>query len=480
MKAGSAGNSNTGFSTVEIMIALAILTLTISAVIIVVFGNQSLAIDTQTNVEAVAKAQTLVENARANAQTNFYAVVDDSDTEMSGSLEYAKTLTVSDPDVFTKVVEGIVSWQMGGRDLSVSFTTVLTNPEAVKTGETCNPNLTGDWALPDKFGTADVGQNNGATDVDTYNRKSYITTAASDKKKPDFHIVDVSDPEENDLPIYPGAINTGDGLVAVQVMSNYAFVASLDSAELYVINVSDPEAPFVVTTATQDVSTDAKGNTVFYFDEKLYLGLTKSTSGPELYVFDATDPENLIEVASYEVNSQVNSIRVREGVAYLAVPDDPATVGVSEQLKILDVSAADAGDIDSITEWGANPSTMSGQGLHLSVDSDELFIGMQGANPGGFPEFYWLDVSNPDSPDVIDSVVIGASVRAIATRQNLAFLWTSKPNLGFQVWDLDDLDEIYGFLNTQQNATGGFDCEGDYVYTGQSAQDALQVIGPTP
>jgi hypothetical protein len=59
-------------------------------------------------------------------------------------------------------------------------------------------------------------------------------------------------------------------------------------------------------------------------------------------------------------------------------------------------------------------------------------------------------------------------------------LWTSDTNREFQIWDLGNLDDEdpYAELNMEQSATGGFDCEGNVIYTAQTSNKALQIIGP--
>ena len=59
MKAQLTGSPK-GFITLEILIAFAVVILSISAVIMVTFGNQSVAVDSQVNLEAISKAQTFL------------------------------------------------------------------------------------------------------------------------------------------------------------------------------------------------------------------------------------------------------------------------------------------------------------------------------------------------------------------------------------------------------------------------------------
>lgn len=64
MKVLSSGKNfkrSKGIATLEMLIALAILVVSISAVILVAFGNQAMSVDAQTNSEALYKAQAALE-----------------------------------------------------------------------------------------------------------------------------------------------------------------------------------------------------------------------------------------------------------------------------------------------------------------------------------------------------------------------------------------------------------------------------------
>lgn len=482
-------NKAQGSSIIEVLIAMAVLTLGISAVMLLVFGNQTLRTDAQTNNEALTKAESMLEDARALARQDFSAVV--SIPETTDGI-YHKSLDAEEADAFTKNLTSTVVWQAdGGRTQRIQLKTTVTDWTTALGGDTCSPTLSGDWTHPQLLGTADVGQNNGGTDVDVLSKKAYVTADASDANKGDFYIVDVSDPNLSNLPVFnPGGLNTGPGLSAVHVAGRYAYVANMSTtAQLQVIDISTPSSPFVAASLKVTAPGEtAVGESIFYANKKVYLGLDRpAASGREFYVIDVSSPLSLSASsikASFEVNSKVSAITVKNGIAYLAVPDDPSTSGVSEQLKVLDVSRADSGIISPLSPFGPNPSTMSGEGLYVSKDGKTLYLGQGGANPGNNPEFFSLNIANPGSISQINSKYIPTSsnvtVNAIAVRSNLVFLWTSDTNLGFQIWDLNNLSSPapYGALNTQQTPTGGFDCEGNIVYTAQRSNKALQIIGP--
>lgn len=479
---------NRGFSTLEILIAFAVLMISMTGVMVVVFGNQSVFVDIQTNNEALGRAKAVLEEARALSRQSFGLVISKTSVEQSGPIAYTEKLDVTDIGTLTKQVTSSVTWLNGARILKITLSTIFTNPSSAFGSDTCDQALSGDWTHPQLLGSADVGQNNGGTDIDVLGKKAYVTADASTAGKGDFYIIDVSDPNLSSLPILnnpPTGLSTGPGLAAVHVAGKYAYVANISTfTQLQVIDISVPSAPFVAASLRVTAAGDtAVGNSIFYANKKVYLGLTKS-SGSEFHIIDVSSPLFPSKKASFETNTQVSAITVKNNIAYVAVPDDPSTVSTSEQLRVFDVNQADSGIIIPLNSYGPNPTTMSGKGLYVSRDGNTLYLGQGGANPANKPEFFSLNITTPSSISQINSKYIPTSndvtVNAISIRSNLAFLWTSDTNSGFQVWDLNNLGSPapYGSLNTQQVATGGLDCDGNIFYAAQRSQKALQIIGP--
>ena len=63
-----------GFATLEVLMALAIVMLALSATILVSFGNQSLLADSQTSRTALSKARVLLESVRIIAEDDLRSV----------------------------------------------------------------------------------------------------------------------------------------------------------------------------------------------------------------------------------------------------------------------------------------------------------------------------------------------------------------------------------------------------------------------
>lgn len=469
MKAQLIGKRNRAFATLEILIAFAMIILSISAVILLAFGNQSVAIDSETNNEALYKAEQMLEEARALARFDFQEV--NIITPKTENI-YTKNLDVSmnPSDLFTKKVTSNITWKVsGGRDQTISLSTLVTNPEAVNGGNTCNSVLSGDWTDPQLLGQADVGQNNGGTDVDIFLQKAYVTANASAANKSDFYIVDVSNPNVNNLPIF-GHIDTGPGLAALHVGKDYAYVANESrNGQLQIIDIQTNTPGLVKTFKLTNVTgtgAQALGSSIFYKDGFVYLGLTKTETGPEFQIIDVSDPNDPKQKGTFSLGHDVNSIYVRGDYAFIASPHN-------EELKILNI--ADENNPFQVNFVDLTDNSANGKSIALV--GNNLYLGRtEGASPST-KEFQPIDIANINSPAPLTALDVDSTVNAIAIRDNLAFMLTADTNLGFQIWNLDT-GLLYGSKNIQQTSTGGMDCEGNYIYVAQRSNKALQIIGP--
>ncbi len=490
-------DSASGFSTLEMLIALALIVTSISAVISVAFGNQSISVDAQTNDEALAKAQELLENARANARLDFNLVnpIPEAPDDI-----YQKSLeVVSLPDFFTKRVAGKVTWEgEPNRDLYVELTTLVTNPEALSGGDTCSSVLEGDWTDPQKteyeFGSEILGDTSSGfpiTSIQAFQGKMFVTVNNSHGNNDGvFFILDISDQSIKPALIggLDNSLSVSEGLNDVAVDGgSFAYVANAydsspgtcdadhNCAQLQIINISNPTNPTLVKNMKLPRFTVggnlAAGNRVFYKDGIVYLGLANST-GPEFNIIDVggggslgASSTNPILIGSYEIGNGINSIQVRGDYAYIASPND-------QELIILNISDPTipvlVGGFYAPGGGGNN-----GNGKSMYLVGNILYLGRTQLNGN---EFYILDNTNSETnlPILGASNILdngnGTSVNGILTRDFLTFLITNRE---FQILRTDDPNSIIPYASplplppgsggVQGTAT---DCEGNYIYVG--------------
>lgn len=488
-----------GSSTLEILIAFAVFVISITAVILIVFGNQSSAVDTETNGEALYKAQSVLEDARALSRKDFLSVTSTSSTELSGSLAYNKELTVTDLTQCKKQATSSITWATSTpRPQKIELTTFFSDvPGMLAMGGDCaiDPPIDGwnppvlfasDTINPGKFNALDVLQKIVylGSDKSPY---LFIADARTAYLGRDFHdpmIVAFSNSfnsngksikEINDIDVYKDFTTN----------KVYAFIAMASSTEqLAVIDVTDINNPELkakrqLSAVTAGDST-AWGWRIYYYDKKLYV-TTQKTAGPELHVFNVSDPTNPAEIGSMELNTTVNDFVVRDNLGYFAVDKV-----VSSQLLVYNIS-----NLGTVTEIVGARGSYSGNeaGRSLFLVGNKLYFGRDKTSSGN--EFYILDVTNP-AVAVGGMPILGPSdpnkemdtnITDIRVVGKFAFLSSySNSSGGFKVWDISNSVNINS-INLSFNFGNKpvvIDYEGDFVYAVSESTPNLQILYSPP
>jgi Tfp pilus assembly protein PilV len=519
MKAQLVGNKlNKGVATLEVLIAFAILIICISGVILVTFSNQSIAIDSEINNEAVSKAQNILENARANSRNN-YGAIQDCDDDPSSSMPacfgisdypfYNRTLAI-DPASVTNCGQDIKStttWELGGRTLNIDFVTRLGDmATALALGGDCVINPSGsDWNNPGTYTTGDINPSgNKGTGIDVMrvggSAYAFLTSKHNSSASEDFWVFDV-----DSLPYPPPVgLNTGQGLNGIDVAKDsvtgefYAYVLQdSNTDQLLVLRVTSPLSSSIVANRTlpninytcSPVSSPClAGKSIFYFDGKVYIGTNYLAFGlpnenHELHIYcvtpdpdvpgcSASSPTNPVWLGSYNVNHNVDSIFVTQSSgnisAYLA------TSGNNQELAVIDVtdpvSAAPLPFFDALgTEDGTS----------VELLGNKIFFGRAQTSTSR-PELYVL---NKADLSILASTDLGlspaaAEVMDITAVSNFIFLGTSDSNAEFQVWKQNDLSSRWSFFNFPQAVTG-IEFFEDKIYSSVDSNSALRVIYDT-
>ncbi|MEK7496069.1 MAG: hypothetical protein AAB616_01215, partial [Patescibacteria group bacterium] len=308
---------NKAQSTLEILIALFILTVSITSAIMISFGNQSITIDTGLNNQALTIARKELEVNRALSRQNFNGLVSSSSTEDI----YLKETIIENIDANTKKIISRVGWQIDPlRPQKIELTTIVT--DAKKTiqsgGDTGGGGPTGDWRNPQTLGSVDLGPGNKATDLDVKNKIVYLSATADAQAKPDFFIVNATNGQS---PFIVSSLNTGKGLNGVDVAGNYAYVVGEDDAkEFIVIDVSNSSAPIEIVSL--NLSGNADALTVFYWDGYAYIG--RADGAPqEFLILNVSNPLNPFVVSGLSgIGGEINDIYVFNNSAYLGPDDD--------------------------------------------------------------------------------------------------------------------------------------------------------------
>ncbi len=505
--------TSAGFSTLEMLIAMTILILTLSAVTLTSFGSQTMITDGQIDREALSKAEERLENAQTLARKDFKLVNSTTTIETIGGVVYTEVLIVSTttaPDFAIKKITSNVTWSgEHGRSQHVSLSAIVTNFTRAVGGDTCDSQPTGDWKNPFiQNAVTSISQLlststsiNVITSVDAHKGKLYVavgnTTYVTD---PTFFIFDIVKLKTNPIAALLGKLDTAnsttEGLFAIHIAEGtstgvmYAYAANnhianwasctqnYSCAQLQVIDVSSStklslasttnyKIPSTAPSSVKGSGGQAVGNSIFYKDGLVYLGLTKTQSGPEFNIIDVHDPLHPIWIGGYNVGASVSAITVVNNLAYIATSDN------ARELIVLNVT--NPLSLPSPTIYNAQGSAF-GYGQTLYLTGDKLYFGRTYIS--GAPEFYVLDASSsstliPDPPLGIYDIGTSASpfsVLGVVVRDTLTFIAGGSPSTGGKLEILNTSNPSSISLWTTPLSFPGtsvgsaLDCEGNDIF----------------
>lgn len=469
--------TRSGQSLVDILIGLTLIALTLGFATILVYGGEDMLIDREQTVSARALAEEGLHAARAILAENWASTADGNYglSFANGAWQFSGTSTVTDR--FTRSitvvttssdlreVRSVVTWMPSpARPRTVELTTLVSNASYVEEtgGDTGGGSPFGDWRNPRTLGSVDLGPGNSATDLDVKQGIVYLGATASDKKKPDFFVVDATNGQN---PTIRGSIDTGSGINAVDAAGAYVYAAhDAESGQFQVIHVANPSTPTLVASTTLPIR--EKARSVFYAADRVYVG-TEAGDGEEFYVFDVANPASPQILGRYEVSATVGDIWVVGDRAYLA------TSANNRELLVLDV-----GNPNAITLAGAYDAAGTFDGQSVFAAGRLVYLGLA----GGTQSFLILDAGALPAITLIGSADLGgAAVNDLYVSPPLAFLGTSSSNQEFQIWNIANASSpaFWSSYNFPQVATG-VDYEQNLVYVSVRSNDALRIITSSP
>lgn len=530
-----------GFSTIELMIALAILTLTMGAVVVVSFGTQTFLVSSQIDAEAMNEAQRLLEQEQAEGRKDFNLVNSTATTTDStgfySEAVYVRIVNDASLSYLTKEVKAVIAWRnVRGATSTLELTTLISNFDTPVGNSTCESTLTGDWAHPAIESTIDFSSLGGVpagtytiSDVDAYRGKLYVTASkTSVATDPTFFIFDITNTASPTLlakidnEVSGGTVTAG--LNAVRVSEDpttgkrYAYTANANPAnyatcnpvtktncgEIGVIDVSTPLSSgwsprmtnlMFASSSVPSVTGTWSGNSLYYRNGYLFVGLAKAGgTGPEFHMVDVHLPSAMISaplsgshiasttVGSFTVAHDVNAIAMRGTYAYLTTPD-------TQELKVLDLTNPTTPSLVS----GYDAASGSGNGKSLYLIGNTLYLGKTTGNGG---DFVILDITNPTSvqasnvnpPGVDVDIPTSNSVDGVLVgdyqARPLAFVLT---NSDLRIFDIKVPAAITTWGTLTLPASGNvtepsLDCEGNRLYISSndsSGKGYVYVVKPS-
>src|SRR3989344_3732739 len=453
-----------GFSLIEILIALFVFSVTIAAVFMVSFGNQTILMNLKIYQDSLSVSQLNLEKAKADARFNFPSV--ESSEEIKGGFQ--ENLEVSFFTDYTKEIKSKV------RKLNVDLRDVglplyVSSFRDALGADTCFRRL----IEPENYEileTFPLEVSNPVTDIDVVRGKAYITINSI--ISPNFLVVDVSD--TNNLEFISNSFGTIKKLTGLSVAGKYAYVSTESTArQLQVVNIENPQNPQLLSEfRLPDISSTTIQSSISYKDKKVYLGSEKHNFGQEFHIVDVENPQSPQYLGGFEVNTKVNAVAIKGDLTFIAVPNPTP-------LRVLDT--ADYQNIQSINSYGTGGPTQHG-GQAVAIAGDLLALGRSVLSPGQtYHEVFLFDISGNDL-NLKASKSIGLRIRDLILPANIlvvASTFGSENKLQFLSIDEDNLLDVIHDIDLSEKPVA-LDCEDDklYVLTSNSnTQNSLVIIG---
>lgn len=301
--------------------------------------------------------------------------------------------------------------------------------------DSCYPDIVLSESNPVYFSEGiDIGVSNISSDIEVRNGVVYLTADSALSSEHDLFIIDARD--LLDLKII-SSINTGPGISSIEVAGPYIFLAQSSTVnQLQIIDISDRENPYLISqiklplpTAT---TTAPFAVSVFYSKGYVYLGTTK-WNGPEFSIIDVSDTYNPVVIGTFETNTLINDIYVRDDMAYIATSDN-------EQMQVLDISNKS----NPVLVYSFSPTGWQTQaGKTLSYFEGNLGLGR---TVGGFNvttnHEAFIFSTEPDT-EISFSKDVPGGVYGMLMRNKMIFLLTHFDSEEFQIFNEELTEKMY-------------------------------------
>lgn len=464
-----------GQSLIEVLVALAIFAMTVSAIFFLFVGGQSLSVDSEAHQSAIEYAAEGLEGVRTIRDREWAELADgvhgmaydeiDAQWEFASTSDiratFTRTVTIVSIDDNTKEITSTINWAVDeDRPQTLSLVEQMTNWENARTpGLSCG--FTGDWSQPQLIGSTDLGPGREGTDIMINGTLIYISSTAASQSKPDFSVYDVSTPSSPQL---MGEINVGDGIAEFFWSGNYVYAASAqDDKEFLVIDVSATTSPQEV--ASLDLDGNADATSITFWNSYAIVARKYSSSSHEIEIIDVSTPTAPF-IAS-QLNMDTTILRV------YAVDDK---LYYSRYNQTEDVSIRDISNLPSSTYLGGWDIGNDDVRSLFKEDNTHFHLG------GDWGQGYYYGAGSSDTDfGLYTFKTTGAVSIDVISSDNLTMVGTDNSNKEMQIIDVTSTETIneIASMNLSQVATGLI-CKDNFLYASIRSNDAVQIITSTP
>lgn len=464
---------NRAFSTIEILVAMAIVTSSLVGAVHTSLYVHTMLVDSELSFVAILRLDTLVRGISQRAFEGFNTIISTSTVHTMSEVEsYTEIQSVVDITSCVKKVTFRNEWEREGVSQYVEAPTTITYPLYTKrVRENCYGTefFTDDWseyaAIESEINVNSLeilGEQ--ATRIDVFGSVAVISFDSATSSDIDIVLFDTHTKSVRSV------LDVGQGVLDVDGVfgdSSFLFVAQRStSSQFMVIDISDIEAPQIVAQRSL-LGVDPQGSfpearTIFYVDNTVYVG-TKETAGPELHVFNVESPYNPYESGFVEITHNINEIVVRDNIAYLATSSD------KEELIIVNVS--DPSAMYEMATFNAGPTSVNDKdATSLYLLGNTLYMGRKKGNSSN-PELYMIDVASSTLPTFISSLHIPITgtlsyISSIVVQGHVGFVSTTDQHNGLFLLNLEDQKSPSVLSeNVFDRALAGVDIEHDTVFS---------------
>ncbi len=210
---------------------------------------------------------------------------------------------------------------------------------------------------------------------------AYLGTKSSGSYE--FNIINVSIPL---APVVQGVYFIGNDINSILVRSNYAYIASPNTQELQILDITDMDT---IVHAGEFSMGSGNGKNIQIVGDKIYFGrTTDGGAGEDFQILDNTNPDTtLARLGGLNISSSVNSLVIRDYLSFLLT----GTAGTASRLQILKTD-----DPENIIPWNVSPLFLSptGNAIEPSMDCEGNRLYISPNNSGGQGTIYIIKPSN--------------------------------------------------------------------------------------
>lgn len=363
---------------------------------------------------------------------------------------FHRTVTITETNADEREARIRVSWDRGGRTVSLESTAHLTNWQDLE--------VWGNWGSPYIVASLDIGPEGKGTGVSVIGDHVFLTAEDTHEHRPTFFSINA---ETITDPFIEASGPPNDDLkdVVTNNEANIVYTIGVKSNnELRVFDVSNPAAPTQVAIR----SLQSNGHTGTIAGQYLYVGAANG-----MHIFDISDPDDPTKIGTFSPGVDVDDISISGTIAYLATPHD------NEELMIVDVqNPANPIKVGSVNLSG------SVDALSVAVNKNKLYVGRRN-NSSSNPEVYIFDRSSPTAPILINAFDNGGDVNNMIPAGPYLFTATNVSNREFTIYDIRNPLNVHieASMNLSQVATG-LDLVDNTMYISLRSNDAFQIIKP--